>query len=118
MAKTKYILLLPVKDNEGNPVLQATIDGILKDLYVLAGGYTIAGTVTGAYRMQHGGKQVDQSLAIWIGIEERQEASLKRLVASIGRTLKQEMMYLERTGGTMEYVSPLAPDEKFDEEES
>jgi hypothetical protein len=107
MAKVKYVLLLPVNFNDGNKVPKDVLDQIFDDLFVLAGGYFIAGEGDGAYRMRNGAKQVDRSLAVWIVIEEAEIPELRKLVGQIGAKLDQESMYLERTGGTVEFVPPL-----------
>ncbi len=71
-------------------------------------GYHIAGTGKGAYRMHGGEKQIDYSLEIWLAIDEKDEPELRTLVAKFGARLGQEAMYLERTGGTVEFIPPLA----------
>ena len=57
----KHVLLLPLTYNpspgtkgKGSPVPQEAIQAILDEIYVFAGGYTVAGTVKGAYRMRNG----------------------------------------------------------------
>ena len=57
--------------------------------------------------MKDGTKQVDQSLEIWAAVLEEDVPALKRLVATYAGILGQESMYLERTGGTVEFVPPL-----------
>lgn len=109
MAKVKYVLLLPVNFNDGSKVPEGVLDQIFDDLFVLAGGYYIAGEGEGAYRMRDGAKQVDRSLAVWLVVEEDDIPELKKLVGEIGANLDQESMYLERTGGTVEFVPPLFP---------
>ncbi|MDD4270799.1 MAG: hypothetical protein PHN77_21460 [Thermoguttaceae bacterium] len=106
MAKIKHVLLLPVNFNDGSRVPKDVLDQILDDLFVLAGGYYIAGEGDGAYRMQNGAKQVDRSLAVWIAVNEDEIPELKKLVGQIAVKLDQESMYLERTGGTVEFVPP------------
>ena len=108
MAKTKYILLLPLTYNDKSKVPKSVKEQILGDLFALAGGYHIAGTGQGAYLMTSGEKQVDYSLEIWLAIEEKDEQELKALVAKFGALLGQEVMYLERTGSTVEFIPPLA----------
>ena len=107
MAKTKYILLIPLNYNDGTKVPDADLDEIYDELYALTSAYSLAGTVIGAYRMKDGSKQIDRSTMIWIGIEDGQEDRLKRIVAEICRRLGQEAIYLERTGGTIEFIPPL-----------
>ena len=105
--KTKYVLLLPLNYNDGRVVPQKVLEGMLDEIFVLAGGYSIAGTVKGAYRMNDGTKQEDDSLQIWIGVWEQEVPELKNMVAKFGKTLGQETMYLERTGGTIDFIPPL-----------
>ena len=64
----------------------------------------VAGTVTGAYRMATGSKQIDQSLAIWLVVDPSREPLLKRWLARVGRALGQEAMYVERAGGTVDFI--------------
>lgn len=109
--KVKHVLLLPLNYNpppgttgKGPPVPWEIIEGMLDEIYVFAGGYTAAGTVEGAYRMENGARQDDESLEIWIGVLEEEIPGLKKMVAKFGRELGQEQMYLERTGGTIEFI--------------
>jgi hypothetical protein len=112
VARIKFTLLIPMNYGDGTKVPDPVLHEIYNELYTLAGGYTLAGAVTGAYRMKDGSKQVDHSTAIWIGIEESQEALLRQLVAEICGRLKQETIYLERTGGTIEFIPPPNSGEK------
>lgn len=107
MAKVKYVLLLPVTFNDGSVVPKDVRDQILDDIFVLAGGYFIAGEGDGAYRMKNGAKQVDRSLAVWIVVNEDDISQLTKLVGQIAAKLDQESMYLERVGSTVEFVPPL-----------
>jgi hypothetical protein len=107
MARAKYIALLPLSFNDGRAVSEARLARYLDRLYVLADGYTVAGTVTGAYRMKSGAKQVDRCLEIWVVLKRSQEPALKRWLAKIGKDLSQETMYLERTSGAVTFIKPL-----------
>jgi hypothetical protein len=108
MPRAKYVLLLPLNYNDGSEVPKEVRDRFFDEVFVLAGGYHIAGTGTGAYRMQDGTKQVDHSLEVWIAVEEADVPALKQLIATYAGILKQESLYLERTGGTVEFVAPLS----------
>jgi len=107
MPSAKFVLLLPLNYNDGSEVPKTVRDQFLEDIYVLTGGYTVAGTVEGAYRMRDGSKKTDHSLEVWIAVEEADEPALKRIVATYAGILKQESLYLERTGGTVEFIAPL-----------
>jgi hypothetical protein len=108
MARPKYVLLLPLNYNDGSEVPKQVRDEFLDELFILAGGYHIAGSGTGAYRMQDGPKQVDHSLQVWVAVEEEDVPALKRIVATYAGILKQESLYLERAGGLVEFIAPLS----------
>jgi hypothetical protein len=110
-----HVLLLPLNYNplsgeagRGPPVPQEIIDEMLTEIYVLAGGYSHAGVVQGAYRMANGARQDDDSLQIWIWVCEKDIPSLRQLVAKFGKMLGQGQMYLERITGTrLDLIPPL-----------
>ncbi len=108
MAKAKYVLLLPLTYNDRRQVPKVVRDHVLDELYVLANGYHVAGVGRGAYRMRSGSKQVDHSLEVWVAVEEEDVPALKELVAKVAQMLKQESIYLERTGGSVEFITPAA----------
>jgi hypothetical protein len=88
---------------------KAILNRMCGELFDLAGGYALPGTVVGAYRMKDGSKQLDRSMIVWVGVEETDEAELNRLVGKFAYKLRQEVLYLERTGGTIEFIPPLPP---------
>jgi hypothetical protein len=107
MAREKYILLLPLNYNDHTEVPKSVLDFVYDELFILAGGYYIAGSGTGAYRMRNGLRQVDRSLEVWIAVEDEDVPSIKQLAAKVAQMLDQESIYLERTGGTVEFIAPL-----------
>jgi hypothetical protein len=56
--------------------------------------------------MEDGTRQEDESLQIWIGVREEQVSDLEKMVARFAKTLGQEAMYLERTGGAIDFIRP------------
>ena len=106
MAKVKYIILIPLTYNDGTQVPKPVLDDIEADLFAFASGYTIAGTVKGAYRIQDGSKQVDDSVQVWVVVDEQDGDALRELVARIGTMLGQESMYLERMTSSVEFIPP------------
>ncbi len=56
--------------------------------------------------MDDGTRQEDELLQVWIGIREEDASDLKKTVAKFGKILGQEMMYFERSGGTMDFIPP------------
>ena len=104
MAKVKFTLLIPVNYNDGTKIPDEERDAVFNDLYLLAGGYTSAGNVSGAFRMADGSKQLDQTTPVWVVIEEEKASALKTLTRRICIRLKQEAIYLERTEATVEFL--------------
>lgn len=108
MAKEKYVLLLPLTYNDRSPIPKSVRDHVFDELFVLAGGHHVAGVGRGAYRMKNGSKQVDYSLEVWVAVEEEDVPALKQLVAKVALMLNQESIYLERSGGSVEFIAPAA----------
>ena len=108
--KIKFILLVPLRYNDGTEVSAETLQSIDDDLFILAGGYTVAGEVEGAWKMDDGTRQVDRCAQYWIVIDDDLIEELKALVSGLASLLGQEAMYLERVDGFVEFVEP-PPDE-------
>lgn len=106
---TRFILLVPLSYNDGTEVSRDVILDFKEKLYALGGGFTDAGTVQGAYQMADGTKQVDDSLQLWIVLQDEYVPELERLVAELGAKLGQESMYLERTRGEVFFIPPQQP---------
>lgn len=106
--RQKVILLLPLTYNDGSAVATDVLHGMLEELFMSFGGYTVAGEVEGAYKMASGSKQVDTCLEVWIALESDQASQdhLRRIVSSFASRLGQETMYFERTGSTVEFIGP------------
>jgi hypothetical protein len=102
----KFILLVPLNYNDGTEVPKEIILDFQDKLFLLGGAFTNAGTVKGAYRMEDGSKQVDDSLQLWIGLTDERIADLELLVGRLGARLGQEKMYLERTGSQIHLIPP------------
>ena len=111
MAKVKFILLVPLTFNDGSEVSKDVLAGIEDELFVLAGGCTVNGTVKGSYRMSDGSKQTDTLLELWVVVAEEDQGELRELVGKYGRMLGQESMYLERVNSDVEFI-PSSPSEE------
>jgi hypothetical protein len=111
MPKVKFVLLLPLTYNDGSEIPKAVHEQIEEEIFLLAGGYRYGGTGKGAYRIQSSEKQIDVTAEGWIVIDEDQEPALKQLVAKFAAILGQETLYLERTGGAVDFIPPLTPGE-------
>lgn len=104
--RKKVVLLVPLTFNDGSTVPHAALDALLDELFVLCGGYTLAGVVRGAYRMSTGAKQVEELQQVWIVAEEQDLPPLKAIVRKYGDLLGQEAMYFEQTEAVVEFLLP------------
>jgi hypothetical protein len=118
MNRTKFILLVPTRFNDGRPVTKKELWRIQSELFFLADGYTLAGKVRGAYRMRDGSRQNDESYCFWIVLSRKDERRLKKLAADIGARFGQEAMYLERVEGTVEFIPPSESEHAENEREN
>ncbi len=105
MAELKCIMLIPLARNDGSPVEESELRGILNRLLTEFGGYTVAGEVEGGWRSPSGHEYHDRNTQIWVVIEELQLSDLRKLVLDIGRQLGQEAMYLEVSTGSVEILT-------------
>jgi hypothetical protein len=106
----KYLVLVPLTYNDGSPVAEEIVLKFEEQVFRISGGFTVAGTVRGAYLMMDGKKQIDHSLQYWIWLKEEEYDNLRSIVSELGGQLGQESMYLERAGASLEFV-PAPPDE-------
>lgn len=106
MDRPKYLMLLPLTYNDKSKVPKSVRSQILDELFALAGGYHIGGVGKGAYRMKSGQKKVEYTLEVWVAVEEEDVLSLEAMVGRFAAMLGQESIYLERTGGTVEFIPP------------
>ncbi len=111
MARMKYVMLLPLTYNDSSTVPKEVRDQIEDEIYLFSGGFRYGATGRDAYRMKTGEKQVDITQEAWIAIDESEEPGLRALVSRFAALLGQETMYLERTGGTVEFIPPPAEEE-------
>ena len=89
----RITLLVPLAFNDGTVIPQETLLSLLEEMYAAFGGWTVAGQVEGAYRMQQTGeKKVEKLLHVWIVVEETQLSLLRQMVGRFGALLGQEMM--------------------------
>lgn len=106
MAKVKYVMLLPLTYNDKSKVPKEVRDRIEDEIYLFAGSFRYCAAGKGAYRMESSEKQVEVTQEVWIALEEEKEPALKEMVGRFAALLRQETIYLERTGGTVEFIPP------------
>ena len=102
-ALCRCTLLIPVTHNDGTPVSSDTLAEIEAKLYERFGGYTVAATTEGAYRMADGTRAHDRCLEVWVVVPESRVDELRHEAGAIARLLRQETMYFE-VAGAVEFV--------------
>ena len=102
----KCVLLIPLRYNDGSEVSPDVITRILNGFYELFGGYSVAGTVKGAYRMKDGSRANDDSLEIWVVVDPNRIEDVRRRASEICKELLQESIYLEVLESDVEFVEP------------
>jgi len=106
MKLKKCLFLLPTTYNDGRVVPSAVMDGILEELYVNFGGYSITGIATGTWRMKDGTKARDRSLQVWVIMEEEKVPVMRDLMKKYARILGQEKMLFEAMDWAGEFIGP------------
>jgi hypothetical protein len=110
----KCILLIPLRYNDGTEVAGPIISQALDEIYDRFGGYSILGTVRGAYRMAGGKRADDVSLQVQVALERDQVLVLEAMVARFAKVLKQESMWFEVTESDVRLVKPEPESEEHD----
>lgn len=100
------IVQIPLTYNDGTQVPQGTIETIQEQIFAAFDGWTIEGTVKGAYRMRSGKKRVEDSLKVSIILDESQLDELEAMVAQWCSDLGQETMLFKITDYVVKFVPP------------
>src|SRR6266480_1515108 len=100
------IVLIPLTYNDGTRVSRATLESIRDDLFLAFAGWTIEGTVTGAYLMhQTGRRRVEKLQKGSVVLEASQISELEEMVARWGAMLGQEAMLLKISDFAVKFIS-------------
>jgi hypothetical protein len=100
-------VLVPLTYNDGSRVPRSTLASVQEELFREFGGWTVEGTVKGAYRMRETGKKrVERSLKISVVLDGSQVPDLEAMVARWCAELGQEVMLLKITESIIKFVPP------------
>jgi hypothetical protein len=100
------IVLIPLTYNDGTEVACEVLDAIRDEIFVAFHGWTIEGTVKGAYRMRTGQKRVENLHKLSIVLDEDQVPELEAMVARWGAQLGQETMLVKITDSVVKFIPP------------
>lgn len=106
MKKNKCVILVPTQYNDGTPVPENVIVGIIRKIDEAFDGHHVAGVGEGAYRMADGSMAYDPTLEIWVAVRPDQIDQVRDLVQKLARTLKQESIWFEVTNSQVEFIEP------------
>ncbi len=99
-------MLIPLSGTDGSELSARALTKVKDVLNEAFGGHTIAGTVTGAYRMNDGSIAEDVSLEVWVAVNPDRVDEVRQIASDICRELEQESIYFEVTDSEVEFVCP------------
>ena len=100
------IVLIPLTYNDGTRVSRETLQSIQEEIFVAFHGWTIEGTVKGAYLMQTGQKCVEDLLKVSVVLDESQIPELEMMVARWCAGLGQETMLMKIADFVIKFIPP------------
>ena len=107
------IVLIPLTYNDGTRVPREILESIREELFVAFHGWTLEGTVKGAYRMRTGEKRVEELQRIAVILDESQLPELEAIVGRWGARLGQETMLLKVADSIVKFVPPRPESEEL-----
>jgi hypothetical protein len=105
------IVFIPLAYNDGTNVPDHVFHSIHGQLFEAFQGWTLEGTVRGAYRMQSGQKRVEALQKISVIVVESRIPELEMMISEWAATLGQETMLLKITDFRVKFIAP-NPEEK------
>jgi hypothetical protein len=106
------VVLIPLTYNDGTQVPQNTLESIREEIFVAFQGWTIEGTVKGAYRMRTGQKRVENLQKISIVLDQTQIPELEAMIARWAARLGQETMLVKIADFIVKFISPEPEEEE------
>lgn len=101
------IVLIPLTDNDGVPFSAETIETIFDEIFATFRGWTIEGTVKGAYQMRSTEqKRVEELLKVSIVLSASHITDLETMVGRWCARLGQEVMLLKIADLVIKFVPP------------
>ncbi len=101
------IVLLPLTYNDGTEIPRQILESIFDEIFLAFHGWTIEGTVKGAYQMRSTGqKQVEDLLKVAVILKESQIAEFEGMVARWCARLGQEVMLLKIADFVVKFIAP------------
>jgi hypothetical protein len=103
--RAEYMLLVPVNDNEGQPIAEHVRAAL--DMYILEsfGGLTIGAPVQGYWLDDTGNTHMDDMLPYYIAVPTNTPfAALEELANWIGIATRQMAVYMRQPNGTVAIV--------------
>jgi hypothetical protein len=100
------IVLIPLTYNDGTRISRETLRSIQEEIFVAFHGWTIEGTVKGAYRMLTGQKRVEDLLKVSVVLDESQISDLEKMVARWCARLGQETMLMKIADFVIKFIPP------------
>lgn len=91
----KFLFLVPLLDNEGQPFPASDWDWLIDELVVRFGGYSLDGKVKGAWRDDTGHVYHDSSNRYCVAVEAPKAAELFGFLGEVKARFRQLALYVE-----------------------
>ena len=105
------IVLIPLTYNDGSEIDPRLHDECREQVFVEFGGWTVEGTVVGAYEMASGERRIEHSLKVSIFLQESQLPILETIVGQWADVFQQESLVLKITDYVVKLIPPLKREE-------
>lgn len=99
-------ILIPLTFNDKSVIPEATIQGVLHEIMNTFHGWTIEGTVKGAYRMRTGETQIENLLKVSVILDKGQLAKFEGMIGEWCALLQQEVMLLKVADYVVKFIPP------------
>lgn len=99
-------ILIPLTFNDGSSVPGEVLQSILEEIYLAFHGWTVEGTVKGAYRMHSGRKRVEEHLKLSVLLDSGLVPQLERMIGRWCAKLDQETMLLKIADPVVRMIPP------------
>ena len=98
---------IPLTYNDDSQIDRRYLDEIFDEIYLAFGGYTIEGTVTGAYKMRSTGqKRVEDTLKLSVVLRVQEKNKLEAMASGWAFDFGQESILVTYTDFEVVFVGP------------
>lgn len=102
---TKFLFLVPLSDNEGQPFGTSEWDWLCDELVIRFGGWSLDGKIEGAWRDPVSGRVYrDSSYRYVVVVEQTAVPGFLAFMADVKARFRQEALYVERAASEVTFL--------------